>query len=149
MGTWLGLTTGGRFSLLTNYREPMSSADPGNFPKTTDAPSRGALTTDFLTGSMSPLEYLQGLPQQDYCGFNLLVGDLQQQQLAYLSNRGTAQPQLLPPGCYGAYVVPLAAVVEHHFSRSSNLAGNSSESRRADSCMAFSNEARNSSDGTT
>ena len=35
------------------------SADPGKFVQTTTAPSRGALTTNFLTGSMSPLQYLQ------------------------------------------------------------------------------------------
>jgi hypothetical protein len=40
-------------------KQPMNAADPGAFVKTTTAPSRGALTTDFLTGSMSPLEYLQ------------------------------------------------------------------------------------------
>jgi hypothetical protein len=39
--------------------QPINTADPGKFEQTTDAPSRGALTTDFLTGSMSPLEYLQ------------------------------------------------------------------------------------------
>ncbi|WIA36095.1 hypothetical protein OEZ86_007446 [Tetradesmus obliquus] len=100
-GTWLGLTKHGRFSLLTNYREPINAADPGKFEQTTAAPSRGALTTDFLTGSSSPLEYLQALPHQDYFGFNLLAGDLQQQQLAYVSNRGPSEPQLLPPGCYG------------------------------------------------
>jgi uncharacterized protein with NRDE domain len=45
---------------------------------------------------------LQGLPHQDYYGFNLLVGDLQQQQqLAYTSNRGPTEPQMLPAGCYG------------------------------------------------
>lgn len=32
------------------------------FNKLPDAPSRGALTADFLTGSQAPLEYLQGLP---------------------------------------------------------------------------------------
>lgn len=45
---------------------------------------------------------LQGLDHRDYCGFNLLVGDLQQQQVAYISNRGTREPQLLAPGSYGA-----------------------------------------------
>jgi uncharacterized protein with NRDE domain len=46
---------------------------------------------------------VQGLPHQDYYGFNLLVGDLQQQQqqLAYTSNRGPTEPQMLPAGCYG------------------------------------------------
>jgi hypothetical protein len=37
----------------------MNAANPGKFVQTTTAPSRGALTTNFLTGSMPPLEYLQ------------------------------------------------------------------------------------------
>jgi hypothetical protein len=37
----------------------MNRADPSQFLQSTTAPSRGALTTDFLTGSMSPLEYAQ------------------------------------------------------------------------------------------
>jgi hypothetical protein len=40
-------------------RQPMNAADPGKFVQTTTAPSRGALTTNFLTSSMPPLEYLQ------------------------------------------------------------------------------------------
>jgi hypothetical protein len=39
--------------------QPMNAANPGKFVQTTTAPSRGALTTNFLTGSMPPLEYLQ------------------------------------------------------------------------------------------
>eukprot|EP00775_Hariotina_reticulata_P009563 gene9563-9726_t len=50
---------------------------------------------------MSPLEYLQGLDTKDYFGFNLLVGDLKQRQVAYMSNRGSSGPQVLPPGVYG------------------------------------------------
>lgn len=39
--------------------QPMNVSDPETFVKTTAAPSRGALTTDFLSGSQSPLDYLQ------------------------------------------------------------------------------------------
>ncbi|KAF8059408.1 TANGO2 [Scenedesmus sp. PABB004] len=100
-GTWLGLTRGGRFALLTNYREPMSAAEPGKFVQTTTAPSRGALTTDFLTSATPPLAYLQSLPAASYFGFNLLVGDLATREVAYVSNRDPRGPRALPPGCYG------------------------------------------------
>jgi hypothetical protein len=45
--------------LFCSLPQPINAADPGKFEQTTAAPSRGALTTDFLTGSMTPLEYLQ------------------------------------------------------------------------------------------
>ena len=44
----------------------------------------------------------QALNTTDFFGFNLLVGDLQRQQLAYLSNRDSDTPRSLPPGIYGA-----------------------------------------------
>jgi hypothetical protein len=37
----------------------MNAGEPGKFVTTTTAPSRGALTTNFLTGNMPPLDYLQ------------------------------------------------------------------------------------------
>jgi hypothetical protein len=42
----------------------------------------------------------QGL-SPGYGGFNLVVGDLAADQVAYWSNRGQAAPQVLPPGAYG------------------------------------------------
>lgn len=38
---------------------------------------------------------------QAYNGFNLIVGDLRQQKLAYFSNRSGQKPCELPPGLYG------------------------------------------------
>ena len=91
-GTWMGVTRQGRIAALTNVREP------GNIRP--DAPSRGALVSDFLTGDAAPHAYLAALrPTADrYNGFNLLVGDLD--ELCYFSNR---QPEIrrLGPGVYG------------------------------------------------
>ena len=53
-GTWLGLTRGGRFAALTNYRDPEQ--------RRADAPSRGALVTDILRcedSTQDILRYLQ------------------------------------------------------------------------------------------
>ncbi|KAL0043724.1 hypothetical protein WJX82_001344 [Trebouxia sp. C0006] len=64
-GTWLGMTSGGRFAMLTNFREVAYDA-------VKHAPSRGALTTDFLNGKSQPLQYLEGLKAEAYNGFNLI-----------------------------------------------------------------------------
>ena len=70
-GTWMGVTRHGRFAALTNYRDPQRQRD--------DAPSRGALVSDFLTGDQSAVEYLEQVRKDaaSYNGFNLLVGDRQ------------------------------------------------------------------------
>src|SRR3546814_16422337 len=50
-GSWLGITRQGRFALLTNYRDPSRII--------TDAPSRGELVSQYLTGSEPPARYAQ------------------------------------------------------------------------------------------
>lgn len=78
-GTWLGVTRAGRFAALTNVRDPSH-----NRP---DAPSRGALVGDYLTGSAGPDAYLDALRTRAdrYNGFNLIVGDAE--RLLCFSNR--------------------------------------------------------------
>jgi len=92
LGTWMGITTDGRFAGLTNYRDPRRHV--------TTPLSRGHLTAGFLQDKQSPTEYLNSITRQtqQYNGFNLLVGD--QQSLWYFSN---VQGQLLPitPGVHG------------------------------------------------
>lgn len=68
-GTWLGVTTTGRLAALTYYREPVTPTHP--------LPSRGKLTADFLTGTMTPTAYLEVLRAEEgrYGGFNLLFGE--------------------------------------------------------------------------
>lgn len=95
-GTWMGVTTDGRFAAITNYRDPA---------RTAPAPrSRGELPLNYLTGQDSPKHYLQQLQASaaQYAGFNLLLGD--GQDLWYFSNSGLPgnnAPQRLAPGVYG------------------------------------------------
>ncbi len=77
-GTWMGITKSGRFTAITNYRDPQL--------KRKDTLSRGFLTRNYLVQDLSPPEYLQ-LVRNDhdkYFGFNLLVGN--QKELWYYNN---------------------------------------------------------------
>ena len=68
-GTWLGVSASGRVAALTNYRD-VSQNRP-------TAPSRGDITTAFLTGSATAGQYLGELASRAhaYNPFNLLVFD--------------------------------------------------------------------------
>jgi len=68
-GTWLGVSVTGRVAALTNYRDP-SKIRP-------NAPSRGDLTTEFLSGIGDSGQYLEALASRAhaYNPFNLLVFD--------------------------------------------------------------------------
>ena len=101
-GTWLGMTRDGRFAALTNYRAPHEMR--------ADAPTRGMLVSNWLTGEpsvqLTPLDYLQRVAQDGaiYNGFNLLVGDWTRRELAWYCNRvdrSTAAPTLLAAGTHG------------------------------------------------
>ncbi|MBK6287776.1 MAG: NRDE family protein [Gammaproteobacteria bacterium] len=92
-GSWLGITRGGRFAALTNFRAPEAKAS--------NAPSRGELVSAFLRGSDTPRSYLEQLQPQAarHAGFNLLLGELGG-ELYYFSNRADAIRRL-EPGVYG------------------------------------------------
>lgn len=80
MGTWMGVTTSGRFGALTNYRDPSET--------TIGKRTRGELVAEFLKGTVNSQSYLLDLAnrRQEYPGYNLLAGDLE--ELFYFSNRG-------------------------------------------------------------
>lgn len=109
-GTWLGMSRDGRFAALTNYRAPHEMR--------ADAPTRGTLVSDWLTGSAqgadnskgnskapheTPLGYLQHVAQtgEIYNGFNLLIGDWTRRELGWYCNRSNIAPTLLAPGTHG------------------------------------------------
>jgi uncharacterized protein with NRDE domain len=91
-GTWLGVTRGGRFAAITNFRE-LAETPAG-------APSRGHLVADFLTGGADAEVYVRRMVREGhrYAGFNLLVAD--DAGLFYVSNRAAGWRRL-DPGVYG------------------------------------------------
>ncbi|WP_308895643.1 NRDE family protein [Candidatus Desulfosporosinus nitrosoreducens] len=91
LGTWMGITRSGRFSALTNFRDPSSQIEN---PK-----SRGQLVKDYLESRESPEEYLAKVieTQSFYNPFNILVGDLR--NLMYFSNQ-SPEVRDLKPGFY-------------------------------------------------
>jgi uncharacterized protein with NRDE domain len=91
-GTWLGITRNGRLAAVTNYRDPLRVL--------LEAPSRGFLVRDFLTGSEPAERYLARIACEAnrYNGFNLIVGD--PSGLWYFSNH-SPEVRRLEPGIYG------------------------------------------------
>ena len=91
-GTWLGITKTGRFAAITNYRDMKAIKD--------NAPSRGALTLNFLISNLDPVKYGYALAEKadEYNGYNLLFSDME--TFYYYSNQ-TKELRQLKPGVYG------------------------------------------------
>ena len=92
MGTWMGVTRGGRFAAVTNYRGAREPSAPH---------SRGALVTGFLKSNASTAAaYIRDVQTgaKQYSGFNLLATD--GQEFWWISNRDSG-PRQLQPGIYG------------------------------------------------
>ena len=91
-GTWLGITKNGRIAAITNFREPALFKP--------NAPSRGLLVSDYLTGTKTPKIYLKHIKTigHRYNGFNLVLGD--SNGFYYYSNK-TEKIKELKPGLYG------------------------------------------------
>ncbi|MFT7687571.1 MAG: hypothetical protein ACI9FB_002927 [Candidatus Azotimanducaceae bacterium] len=91
-GTWLGISSAGRFAAVTNYAElPRDPLPPR---------SRGALTSNFLQSNIDPLQYLKQVDQEadQYRGFNLILSS--GGSTWYYSNR-SREMKALTPGFYG------------------------------------------------
>jgi uncharacterized protein with NRDE domain len=91
-GSWLGINRNGRFAVVTNYREPEAA--------TSGRRSRGELVVGFLASTRPVVDWMDELNarQDDYGGFNLIVGD--GGQMHFLTNRGE-DSRFLDPGIYG------------------------------------------------
>lgn len=95
-GTWLGVTQSNRFAAITIIHDLQATNN--------DAPSRGNLVADFLYNDVSPSDYVSAIKDkvQQYNGFNLLVGDID--ELIWFSNQNqddARNGQKLSPGIYG------------------------------------------------
>ena len=90
-GTWMGVTTQGRFAALTNYRDPRI---------TTAARSRGVLAAEYLRGNMSAATCARQV-QADrnlYGGFSLLLADA---DVLWCVGSHQPEPVRVAPGWHG------------------------------------------------
>lgn len=85
-GTWLGMTTTGKFAALTNYRHPDYMYG--------DKKTRGKIISHFLMGSTSTKQYVDHLQHtaEQFNGYNLLFGDMD--HLYYFNNIENRYEQL-------------------------------------------------------
>lgn len=90
-GTWMGITKGGRFAAVTNFRDPSD--------KRSTALSRGTLVADYLLDTNSPQDFLARLTPRAplFNGFNLIVGDAR--SLYYFGSR-ESEPRAIAPGVH-------------------------------------------------
>jgi uncharacterized protein with NRDE domain len=91
-GTWLGITTKGKFAAITNYR------DFNNIKK--NASSRGHIVTDYLTQNIPVEKFAQKLilTSDEYNGYNFFFGGID--SLSYFSNE-TNKLEEISPGIHG------------------------------------------------
>lgn len=91
-GTWMGITRDGRFSLVTNFRDPAKVR--------ADAASRGHLVSDFLCGDSPAAEYAKAVGSRAgrFNPFNLLAGDAG--GIFWISDQGEGA-QKVAPGVHG------------------------------------------------
>jgi len=92
-GTWAGLDTAGRMTVVTNVRDPRIVVP--------QAPSRGALAADFLGGGQSAGAYARVVEAEAgaYAPFNLLVADAN--VCEYVSNYPHPRRTMLADGIHG------------------------------------------------
>ncbi|MCX7635762.1 MAG: NRDE family protein, partial [Syntrophales bacterium] len=90
-GTWCGVTTGGKFAALTNYRDPLAVR--------AGAPSRGDLVRRYLAEDITDGEFIGYLREAGgtYNGFSIIFGSVA--GLFYYSNRGAERE--ITPGIHG------------------------------------------------
>ncbi len=91
-GTWLGITRGGKFAAITNYRDPSTRKE--------QAISRGLLVSQYLRTDVKAEKYIAKIKTDidRYNDFNLLIGDMR--NLYYLSSKPTSS-LVLQAGTYG------------------------------------------------
>jgi uncharacterized protein with NRDE domain len=89
-GTWMGISTRGRFAAITNFRQGRPAAAA---PR-----SRGELVRCFLAGDAPAAAYLSAIDTGRYNPFSLVAGTLD--GLHFFSSHG-AGPTAIAPGVHG------------------------------------------------
>jgi uncharacterized protein with NRDE domain len=91
-GTWMGLTSEGRFALVTNVRNP-THHDPS-------APSRGQVPMLWLSARLSTDRFWTQTALSGHNGFNLIAADFRAGDCFYATNLGSL-PHRLERGVFG------------------------------------------------
>jgi uncharacterized protein with NRDE domain len=91
-GTWMGITRGGRFAAVTNFRDPSDQRST--------ARSRGTLVTEFLLATSTPRDYLEAVARHagEYNAFNLIAGD---RDALWIYGSRDGPPRAIEPGIHG------------------------------------------------
>ena len=92
-GTWLGMTRGGAWAAVTNYREPARD-------ESASLRTRGDLVRNYLENRLPAPDYAVAVEKHadDFAGFSLLLGHLQ--GATYISNRDPC-PRALVNSLFG------------------------------------------------
>jgi uncharacterized protein with NRDE domain len=91
-GAWMGASEHGRLALLTNVRDPQRQR--------ADAPSRGALVSDWLRSQRSVHDAASHYTARGCNPFNLLLADAGGSRWWWVGD-DVADPKALPPGVHG------------------------------------------------
>ena len=90
-GSWMGISTCGRFAAITNYRDP-------NRPESGDL-SRGEIVQDFLNSKQTSSVFIEALRKKKdlYGGFNVLLYDGEE---LHHYNNVFDEHNIVPPGVH-------------------------------------------------
>jgi uncharacterized protein with NRDE domain len=106
-GSWMAVTRGGRFAMVTNVRgsvaAPASGAGGRSGRRYT--PSRGSLVADFVRSTKRPLEFASQVEAERYEGFHLVCGEVGG-VVAHVSSDAAARA--LEPGIFAVSNAPAA-----------------------------------------
>jgi len=91
-GTWMGLTAEGRLAMVTNIRAPHTLD--------ANAPSRGRIVPDWLSGRERTDRFWMRTALSGYNGFNLVAFDFRQGECFWAANNGQ-YPMRLDRGVHG------------------------------------------------
>jgi uncharacterized protein with NRDE domain len=98
-GSWMAMTRGGRFAMVTNVRG-VGQAEAGPH-----VPSRGTLVGEFVRGADGPFEFAQQVERDRYQGFHLVCGEAGR-VVAHVSSDAAAR--VIEPGIFAVSNAPAA-----------------------------------------
>jgi uncharacterized protein with NRDE domain len=106
-GSWMAVTRGGRFAMVTNVRASVAAPASGAAGRSGRryTPSRGLLVADFVRSSTPPLRFAEDVERERYEGFHLVCGEVGG-VVAHVASDAAARA--LEPGIFAVSNAPAA-----------------------------------------